>query len=123
LVGSSYPSIGRSPLRRQLPLVTVSDADRTALIQLRDHAPKPYQREWAAAILKLAEGATIQQVAETGLYQARDRHTVADWLNRYLDGGIAALRIRPGRGRKPAFPPSAPRCRNGQDESSPSPDA
>ena len=108
-------------MRRQLPLVTVSDHDRSALRQLRDHAPKSYQREWAAAILKLADGATIQQVAETGLYKVRDRHTVADWLNRYRAGGIVALSIRPGRGRKPAFSPSAPRHSDGQDQSPASP--
>lgn len=100
-------------MRRRLPLLTLSDAERTALTSVRDHANKPYLRECAAALLKLADGATIQDVAERGLLRPRDRHTVAGWLNRYLVGGLAALTVRTGRGRKPAFPPSGPRRTDG----------
>jgi hypothetical protein len=108
-------------MRRRLPLLTLSDPERDALVQLRDHAAKPYQREWAAAILKLGDGATLQQIAATGLSQPRSRHTVAEWLNRYLAGGLAALSMRPGRGRKPAFSPSGTGRHGGQDQLAPSP--
>ena len=99
-------------MRRRLPLLSLSAEERTTLRHLRDHAPKPYPRERAAALLKLADGATIQQVAQTGLLRPRARITVADWLNRYLAEGLAGLTLRPGRGRKPAFSPSPARRRS-----------
>lgn len=98
-------------MRRRLPLLSLPAPERTALRHLRDHAPKPYLRERAAALLKLADGATIQQVAQTGLLRPRARATVADWLNRYLTEGLAGLTLRPGRGRKAAFSPYPSRRR------------
>lgn len=108
-------------MRRSVPTLTLSDAQRTDLIQLRDHAAKPYHRERAAALLKLADGLPIQDVAARGLLRRRSRHTVARWLNRYLTGGIAALTVRTGRGRKPAFSPSGTGCGWGQDPPAPPP--
>jgi len=87
----------------------LSPPERTALIRLRDTAPKAYLRERAAALLKVADGQPATQVARDGLLRARDPDTLYAWLNRYRDEGIAGLGIRPGRGRKPAFSPSAPR--------------
>ncbi|CUS05751.1 conserved protein of unknown function [Candidatus Promineifilum breve] len=86
--------------------VTLSAAQVAELQAVRDHAPVPYLRERAAAILKVVEGRSVRQVALHGLYRRRGERTVAAWLNRYLAEGVAGLEIRPGRGRKPAFSPS-----------------
>lgn len=107
-------------MRRRLPLLMLSDSDRAELTHLRDHAAKPYLRESAAALLKLADGATLQQVAERGLLKRHSRHTVARWLNRYLAGGLVALSVRAGRGRKPAFSPSGTGRSDGCDHPPPS---
>src|SRR4051812_2820955 len=88
-----------------LPL---SPAQHAELLQLRDHAPQPYLRERAAALLKVAAGASIQAVARTGLLRPHQPETVREWIARYLATGAAGLRVRPGRGRKPAFSPPAP---------------
>jgi transposase len=76
------------------------------LTHLRDHAPTPYVRERAAAILKVAAGQSLRAVARSGLLRPRHRETVAAWVRRYLSEGGVGLRVRPGRGRKPAFSPS-----------------
>lgn len=76
------------------------------LEQLRDHAPKPYLRERAAAILKIAEGHSGRQVALHGLLKRHAPDTIYDWVQRYLEKGKAGLEIKAGRGRKPAFFPS-----------------
>ena len=75
------------------------------LERLRDHDPTPYVREKAAAILKVAAGQSLRAVARAGLLRPRRRETVAAWMRRYLAEGAAGLRVRPGRGRKPAFFP------------------
>lgn len=96
-------------MRRRLPLLSLSAEERTALCQLRDHAPQPYLRERAAALLKLADGATIQQVAQAGLLRPRARITVAAWLNRYLTEGLAGLTLffpSPARRRSDRPPPA-----------------
>jgi transposase len=90
--------------------ITLSQSERTALEQMRDHDPTPYKRERAAAILKIGQGAVAEQVARTGLHKPRDPDTVRSWLNRYLAEGLAGLSIRPGRGRKPAFSPCWTGC-------------
>ena len=46
--------------RRQLVL---SETERRELVQLRDHARQPYQRERAAALLKIADGMPAARVA------------------------------------------------------------
>jgi transposase len=93
-------------MRRPLAL---APAERTALVRLRDTAPKAYLRERAAALLKIADGQPAAQVARDGLLRGRDPDTLYAWLNRYRDEGVAGLTIRPGRGRKPAFSPAPPR--------------
>lgn len=92
-------------MTRQMPL---TDAERLELIQVRDHDPKPYVRERAAAILKVADGMPAAQVARQGLLRPRKADTLYAWLDRFLIDGINGLRILPGRGRKPAFSPLAP---------------
>ena len=90
-------------------VLELSAAQRAALRELRDHAAKPYLRERAAALLKVAEGVPVEVVARTGLLRRWDRHALYSWLERFEAEGIAGLTIRPGRGRKPAFSPSGHR--------------
>jgi hypothetical protein len=87
-------------------VVRLSAEQRTALLQLRDHALKPYLRERAAAVLKVADGQAVEVVAHHGLLRRWNRHALASWLKRFEASGVAGLSIRPGRGRKPAFFPS-----------------
>jgi transposase len=88
------------------PLVLrLAPEQQAQLVGLRDHAPKPYLRERAAALLKVAAGMAAKDVAAAGLLCRRDPETVAAWVHAYRDGGVAGLQIRPGRGRKPAFSP------------------
>jgi len=109
-------------MRRRTLLL--SDQQRRELVSLRDHEPRAYLREQAAALLKVADGASVHAVAQGGLH--RPRHpstvyrlpsTVYRWLNAYLRGGVAALVQRPrghrgfspaaGRGALPGAPPDA----------------
>jgi len=49
----------------------LTDEQRAELIWLRDHAPKPYLRERAAALLKVADGQPVYKVAREGLLKHR----------------------------------------------------
>jgi len=100
------------PRRLELQL---SDEQRAELVALRDHHPKAYMRERAAAVLKVAGGMSIRGVACSGLLRRRHAETVCIWLQRYRTEGPAGLEIRKGRGRKPAFSPPLRqrRCRTG----------
>jgi transposase len=75
------------------------------LERIRDTDKCAYMRERAAAMLKIAEGASPRQVALTGLHKPRKPDTVYDWVKRYLNKGIDGLVIKSGRGRKPAYSP------------------
>ena len=92
-----------------LPL-TLDPDQRATLIAARDHHPKPYVRERAAALLMVAAGVAARRVA-TALLRPRRPETVGAWAHGYLRRGISALLVAKGRGRKPAFSPSAPRRR------------
>jgi transposase len=72
------------------------------LRDLRDHAALPYLRERAAVLLGVAEGYSIRQCAQWAGLKAHDADTVCEWVHRYQQEGVAGLRIRQGRGRKPA---------------------
>ena len=82
-------------------------AERQTLEELRDHAPKPYLRERAAALLKVDAGLPPARVARAGLLRPRKPDTVYAWLDRSTQDVLACLYIRSGRGRKPAFSPAA----------------
>lgn len=73
---------------------------------VRDHDSRPYIRERAAGLLKIATGQSGLEVATTGLLKPRDPDTIYGWVKRYQREGIAGLKIRSGRGRKSAFFPS-----------------
>ena len=83
----------------------LSAEERVTLEAARDHHSKPYVRERAAALLKVADGWPVRRVAALGLLKEHREETISQWLDRYQDEGIAGLRVRPGRGRKPAFFP------------------
>jgi hypothetical protein len=93
------------------PLVVELRPDQVRVLeQVRDHDPTPYMREKAAAILTVATGQSLRTVARSGLLRPRRHETIARWVRRYLAEGVAGLRVRPGRGRKPAFFPSDADC-------------
>jgi len=90
------------PGRLKLELTRVQ---RTELELLRDRSPKPYLRERAAALLKIADGLSGREVARYRLNQPHWQDTIYEWVKRYHTEGIAGLKIKKGRGRKPAFFP------------------
>ncbi len=85
--------------------IRLTDKQRLELEQARDHDPHPQVREHAAAILKIAEGVSGRQVALHGLYKHRWPDSIYRWVKRYQAEGLKGLRVRAGRGRKPAFFP------------------
>jgi transposase len=86
--------------------VTLTETQRQELVKARNSHTKPYVRERAAAILKVADGTPVSHVAEHGLLKRREPETVAGWIRRYEQEGLKGLEVRPGAGRKPAFSPS-----------------
>jgi transposase len=93
-----------------LPLkIELSERQRSELEDLRDHAKLPYLRERAAAILKIADGHSGRETARELLNRAHWQDTIYDWVKRYQVQGVEGLKIRSGRGRKPAFSPSVSR--------------
>jgi hypothetical protein len=87
-------------------VVKLTDEERTELERVRDTHPKPYMREHAAALLKIAEGHSGLQVAQHLLLRRRCQEAIYEWVERYRTEGIAGWIVRPGRGRKPLFSPS-----------------
>lgn len=92
--------------RKWTERLQLTKTEQQELERLRDHSPKAYVRERAAAILKVAAGGKPEEVAESGLLKRRNRDTVYRWLERYVGEGSNGLQVRAGRGRKPAFFPS-----------------
>lgn len=78
----------------------LGEEERTTLLEMRKHHPKAYMRERAAAVLKVANGLSIRQVAEMGCLQRREWETVAKWVKDYEQDGLRGLYLRAGRGRK-----------------------
>ncbi len=102
---------------RQIRL-QLTDVQRAELIEARDSHPKAYIREQAAIILSVADGKSIRQVSMVGVKKPRRRQTVRMWIYRYVQGGIANLLVRQGRGRKPLWwrgaQPEAGGCEAGE---------
>lgn len=92
------------PKRRYLDLTST---EKEELEAIRDHHGKAYMRERASALLKISAGTSPHQVAEHGLLKRRDPDTIYGWLDLYEKDGVAGLVIKKGRGRRPAFSPSA----------------
>ncbi len=87
-----------------LPLSPEVTAD---LERLRRHATKPYLRERATAVLKVAAGTPAAVVARTLLYVPRRPGTVRKWCHAVGKHGAAGLLIEPGRGRERRFSAAA----------------
>ncbi len=85
----------------------LNEMQRAELKQIRDHDPRPYMRERAAALLKIDAGHSGLQTARHLLLRPHWQDTIYEWVKRYLAEGVKGLEIRAGRGRKPAFSPSA----------------
>jgi hypothetical protein len=73
---------------RTLALTT---KQRRELEQAREHDDRPFVRERAAALLKIAEGQTPHAVARQGLLKQRDPDTVYGWLDTYEADGLAGV--------------------------------
>lgn len=71
--------------------LTLTDAQRVELIDLRDHHPRPAVRERCAALLKVAEGHSPHWVARHGWLRERDPDTLYAWLDRYAEEGAASV--------------------------------
>lgn len=93
---------------KPLELMLDDEKERPELEKIRDHHPKPYVRERAAAILKIADHMSGREVALHGLLKPRCPDSIYDWVKDYRSEGVKGLVIKPGRGRKPAFSPSVP---------------
>jgi len=85
--------------------ITLTGEQRRELEMARVYHERPYVRERASAILKIANGMTARQVALQGLLKPRDPDTVYAWVRRYRQEGIEGLLVKPGRGRKPPGSP------------------
>ena len=85
--------------------ICLTQEQQKQLEQIRDTDSRPYMRERAAAMLKIAEGISPRQVALNGLHKYRKPDTVYEWVHRYQQEDIAGLVIKSGRGRKPAYWP------------------
>ncbi len=78
--------------------LTLKPKERDELAWHRDHDPKPYVRERAAALLKVADGMTPHAVAQHGLLKRRDPDTVYAWLTWYQAEGLAGIEQHPQGG-------------------------
>jgi hypothetical protein len=87
--------------RRTLTLTEPQHAELTAL---RDHDRRPYLRERAAALLRIAAGESPHAVARHGILKPHAPDTVYDWLDRYEAAGTTGL-IQHPRGHR-GFSPS-----------------
>ena len=90
------------PKRIKLSLTT---GEKAQLERWAKNPPKPYLRERVRALLRVAQGEPIYQVAQT-LRTPVQRQTVRAWVARFETERCAGLKVRAGRGRKPVFSPS-----------------
>lgn len=72
---------------------------------MRDRHPVAYLRERAAALLKIAAGQKVEEVARSGLLKSRKADTVRGWIKGYQRDGLGSLYQQPRRGR--VFSPPA----------------
>lgn len=82
----------------------LTDEQKSQLQKWVKNPPRPYLRPRAWAILLVASGTPIYQVAGDHRVRAH-RSTVGQWVQRFRAAGPAGLKIKPGRGRKPAYAP------------------
>lgn len=84
--------------------LALTEQQRQELEHTRDRDPRPYLRERAAALLKVAAGQSARHVALHGLHRRRDADTLYAWRNAYVARGLPGLvqRARGHRGFSPA---------------------
>ena len=87
-------------------IIRLNEQERAELVRIVRTHKVPYVRERAAAILRIADGESGRSVARRGVLTPRSLNTIYRWVHRFLEEGVDSFRIRPGRGRKPAFSPS-----------------
>lgn len=83
--------------------IALSAEERAALEHLSRTTTLPVG-EWkrTRAILLLGEQRSEK---ETGRLCGLGARIVRKWARRYLEQGVTGLKDKPGRGRKPVFPP------------------
>jgi hypothetical protein len=86
--------------------IELSEEERAQLERWSKNHRKGYLRERARAILRVAAGEPVSKVAQE-LRIRIHRTAVSEWVHRFQERRIEGLKIQPGRGRKPAFFPSA----------------
>jgi hypothetical protein len=91
----------------------LSPEQRAELEHARDRDKRAYMREYASALLKIADGQSANHVAQHGLYKKRDPDTLYRWLSKYKAGGLSAL-VHRERGHR-GFSPSRRRRLEGTD--------
>jgi len=69
----------------------LTPAQRAELLQARDHDLRPYVRERAGALLKIADGLSPHAVATQGLLRPRDPDSLYSWLAIYQTAGLPGL--------------------------------
>ena len=84
-------------------ILVLSSDQRAELEATRDHDRRPYLRECAAALLKVADGQSAHHVARHGLLRPRDPDTLYRWMDVYANLGMAGLVHQPRghRGHSP----------------------
>jgi transposase len=99
---------GRTPMPtpQREPLRPLSPAEQTALQRIvNSSSERVDQVRRATALLAVDRGQAFSHAArQAGL---RSGTTVADLVARFNRQGLAAVRIAPGRGRKPTYSPEA----------------
>ena len=104
-------------------VVELTESERQQLEHLSRRDPRPYMREKAAAVLKVADGLSGRWVALHGLTRTRDPETVYAWLNEFCEhreirpqparrGGLSPQR---GRGRRAVGAPATLGLRPGAE--------
>ena len=88
--------------------IELSAAQKAELEAVRSSHSKAYMRERASAVIKVAEGQSVRQVAEHGLLKRHEPETVSQWIKVYQQHGLVGWNIKVGRGRKASFFPHAP---------------
>lgn len=94
--------------------IQLSEAEREKLERWVKNPARSYLRYRAQAILQIAEGKPVYQVAQQ-LKLRVHRTTVSNWAQRYLAEGLSGLKVKPGRGRKAGFSPSGRTTSQGSD--------
>ncbi len=81
----------------------LTETERTALVEHRDHDANPQIRERCAALLKIAAGQSPHAVARQGLLKPRDPDTVYEWLDWYEQDGLHGIVSRLQGGNHRSF--------------------